>query len=335
MRKKILYLTTIATIVLFGACNNEEALPETTPETGEIITLTAAMPEVDPTTRVDLTQDGKNINLTWKMDDVIDVVFVRASGVSQRAANVKVTEISTNGKIATFAINPPAGMPNAEKFDLYGVYGGGGINITGNNPSAVLPLKPGQRTSLKKGTSSSVQGQKDVMLYFALKGVEKSDLTKQVKFKHLGSLFAINVKNAVRTEIIGLREARLFEVNGNSQWAFNTGNGGQLFDLTTGAFLNTTTAGNSISFGRDANDPKFAKDKVITFWAWYPLLSDKDWPELKLEMKQSGTNDNKKFTTVNTKPVRIKKATAGKTYHFHAVWDGTNLNFTNDQFVVE
>ena len=61
MRKNILYLMTIAIIMLFGACSNDILFNENDNglSSGKkgTISITASMPDENPTTRVSLEQD--------------------------------------------------------------------------------------------------------------------------------------------------------------------------------------------------------------------------------------------------------------------------------------
>ena len=68
------------------------------------------------------------------------------------------------------------------------------------------------------------------------------------------------------------------------------------------------------------------------YWSWYPVLPDNTWPELKLTLKNANTNGD--LVTANSKFARTTPIVAGKNYRFYAAFDGTNLNFTNENFVV-
>ena len=316
---------TAMTVILFlGACSNQdEVLTENdNNESARTLSLTASMPEGEPQTRVDLKRNGKNIELTWIVGDVINLAYVQ-NGIT-RTGNATVASISNGGKTADFGtVTLPSGI-NPGVFDVYGVYGGGGI--TPNTTNAILPTNPGSAYSL-----NHVQTRRDVMLYFTFKDFNTTnDANSNVDFQHLGSLFSITLKNNCTTNL-NLRYARLEGITAdNENWAYNSGAGGNSFDLVNATFDTTETLGNSISFTTEVNVLPSGGGEM-TFWAWYPLLPNNSWPELRLELENS---TGVFLSSVNSKDARPTSAVAGKNYHFYAEYDGVNLNFTNDLFVV-
>ena len=331
MRTNILFFISIAVILLFASCSKEEPLPEIAPVTTRTISLTATMPGDDPTTKIALTQSGKDINLTWEGGDQIQLAFVQGS--TKKKTTVTIYNITDAGKKAQFEIALPDGITNTGTFDLYGVYGGGGLSDV-NFTQAILPASTGTATSLN-GATESVKSRKDAMLYFASTGIDATNPQASVIFKHLGSLFSITVKNTGTTALASLAEARLVGVTGESQWAYNTGTVGQIYDLesgTSGSFLNQETAGNYISFKTATNS--LAAGASTTFWGWYPPLpsASKVWPELQLVLRS--TADADLFTTVNTKPARTTLTTpvAGKSLYFYAELNSSYLRFTDQSF---
>ena len=317
MKKKLLYFTAIASIILFAACNNEDVLPKVE----RTFSLTATMPDEDPSTRVALAPDGKNVDLTWTTDDIIDLVYVK-TGQTMKRQRAQVTSVTNNGKIAHFDINIPASFTGS--FDLYGVHGGRGTDpneATRNH--ALLPINPGEGIPA------------DLMLYFKHE-MEATDTQASVTFQHLGSIFSITLRNnSGSTYTRDFNEFRLVGVNnvGNTNWAYNNGVGGQIFDLTAGAageFLNQESAGNYISFSTNFNNLNNGENTIA--WGWYPTLPGKIWPALQLEL----IDGNGSFVqqSVNIKPEKTSAPILGMAYHFYAVWDGTNLNFTDASFDV-
>lgn len=324
MRTNILFFASIAAILFFASCSKEEPSPEIVPVTTRAISVTATIPGDDPTTKVALTQSGKNINLTWEEGDQIQLAFVQGATKVKQIVTVK--NITDGGTKAQFDIILPKGIINTETFDLYGVYGGGGLS--GVNPTqAILPASTGNATSLN-GATESVKSRNDAMLYFASKSISAANPPASVTFTHLGSLFSITVKNTGTTALISLAEARLVGVTGESQWAYNTGTGGKIYDLVSGLFSDQTSAGNYISF--KAATSSLSAGATTTFWGWSPPLpsSSKVWPELKLVLRSAAAD---LYTTVNTKPARTALTTpvAGKSLYFYATWTGTQLVFTD------
>ncbi|MGV8962091.1 MAG: ice-binding family protein [Candidatus Saccharimonadaceae bacterium] len=319
MRNKILNFAIIASILSLGACSNnlpnDNEVPDTT---GNTITLTASMPVDDPATRVDLTQDGKDIKLTWVVGDMIQLAFTQEGSTTVKE-EVEVTSISNAGKTGHFNIPIPTGWTGS--FKLYGTYGGGGIDITGTNPVIQLPTN-----ASSAGELTEVEIRKDVMLYFEHE-MQTTSTQSSVVFKHLGSLFSITFKidqaaldNIIQSDV---REVRLVGVGGDGNWAYNVGNVVRGYDLVSGEFLNPETAVNYISF--NPQSVAVAPDVPFTVWCWYPLLSGKLWPELELQIINS--DGVAMATSNNTKIAKTTAPVAGKTYHFNAEWNDVDLNF--------
>ena len=322
MKKLLFSLVAIAIIVLMGACSNDELFPETNTEKGRTLSLTASMPD-DPNTRVSLTQEGKNIKLKWEVNDQIQLAFVQGS--SKTKGTAKVASISDDGKKAQFDLVLPVGIKPGE-FDLYGVFGGGGLDID-DFTNVLLSEDTHMATSL-----ASVDERKDVMLTFSSMEIETTNPTASVVFKHLGSLLNITVKNVSGSDI-STRGLILESKDTNLKWAYNSTNGQGAYNLVTKKFLKMETADSQIYFTADEEDNNniVPSGEYITFWCWNPPLPDKDWPELKLKLSLYKDQLPVDHLSSNSKPAKTPKA--GMTYYFYAVWDGTDLNFTESSYI--
>jgi len=305
MKAKKNFLSGIAMITvmaLFAGCKDKK-IPEldgNKPGEGNTISLTAILPGGVVQT---------DIALAWKEGDKIQLSFIQLNTKVKKEATV--TKISENGKKATFDIAVPTDISTGE-FDLYGVYGGKGIDDT--DPTlARLSQNPGNATSRE-----SV----NMMLYFDKKGLNTNNLKNvDVAFKHLGSVFSITVKYKGDNPINNLKEVRLSStVDG---WAYNTGNGEGRFNLVNGTFANSDQAGNFISF--KAGKSTLAKNESITFWGWYPPLPNKMWPALNLQLLADAGNTL--VSTTVPKEVQMVPSATGKSFYFYADWDA-DLRFT-------
>ena len=318
MRKKLFHFTIIAAIMFLGACSNEDLLPDAKTGKGRTFSLTASIPDDNPTTRVSLTQDGKNIKLKWEMGDQLQLAFVQ--GATKIKSTMKVVSISEDGKKAQFEINLPESIGGGE-FDLYGVYGGGGLSET-DPTHVILPSN-----SENSGSLESIEEKEHVILYFVLKAIQPTKPPTTVNFLHLGSLFNITIKNTSTSSLDNISEARLVGVGGDGNWAFNSGAGGEIYDLASGEFLNQESAGDYVSFNSVNNS--LPSDDLISFWGWYSPLPNKNWPELKLELRDASTSSK---TSFNSKPARTTPTEAGISYYFYALWNGSQLGFTDELF---
>ncbi len=327
MKIKILYFTTITSLFLFLSCSNEGSPAETQIDSGHKISLTASMPEDEPTTRVDLNKNEKNIELTWKVNDEIQIVFVQGSNkLKQR---VIVNRTSVDKKTAYFDINIPETLKTGT-YDFYGVYGGNGL-ADDNFTNAILPRNPYNANSLNIG-NSSIQSRKDVVLYFSYKNIPVGSPQTSVVFKHLGSLFSIDI-NVINPTIanflstLKINQVRLIGVNNNDKkWAFNSIACGQIFDLVNKKFYWLENASNYINFNLSTPDNS---DGVISIWGWYPMIG-KDWPELELEFINS--KGETVITSINRKEAKKTAPVAGKTYYFYIAHDNTPPPATNFYF---
>jgi len=134
MKKSINYLLLFAALIVLGVgCQDEPSISEV-----RTLSLTASMPpDESVSTRIAFTQVGKSVIPTWKNGDQLDLLFVQGS--TKVKQTVMVSNISDDRKKAEFAINLPEGIQEGTSFDLYGLYGGGGLSDS--IPSlAKLPL---------------------------------------------------------------------------------------------------------------------------------------------------------------------------------------------------
>ncbi len=278
------------------------------------------MPEKNNSTRVALALEEKNVKMTWEDGDQLQLLFLQGEVKVKQIVTVK--NISADRQKADFDIILPESL-NEGVFNLYGVYGGGGLSDA--DPAfAVLPASTGSA-----GTLESVEGRKDVMMIFSYKEINTQDIKVNVTFRHLGSLFCIILKNMSGSNIENLGEVRLTaETDG---WAYNNGEGGALYNVINEQFMSSETAGDYISLKSPENT--LLSGDSISFWAWYPLLPDVNWPELSLVI-----NNNEGSVIVgsdNSKPERTEPTASGMSYYFYAVWTGSSLQFTDKTFTAQ
>ena len=340
MRKKILPFFAIATMLVFSACSNEDILQETNTETtieaARKISVTASLNE-EPTTYLGLEETAdKNIVLTWEVGDALQLVFVQGTDKAASTVTLTAEDITNDSKKASFDIAIPSEIDGTETFKLYGVFGGGGINLgdaSNPNPYAILPTDAGKTNLL-----SDVEARKHVMLHF------ESEITPQnpqvsVNFQHLGSLFSISFLNSGPTSISTLTQMRLLgvDVNGvplEEPWAYNTDDGGgQKYDLVEGKFLvsnNPAEPSFGIYISFNAAGINFPVGVPVTLWGWYPIIPDKDWPALRLQLF-GGDPSNILGASINIKPAKTTPE-AGKRFRFYAALDESQIFFTNSTF---
>ena len=316
MRKAIIFIF-ITAVIFTVSCKDDRLSDKELTSKGRIITLSAVMPEDELQTRIALTKVDRNVNLTWEDGDQLQLCFVQ--GATKIKQTVTVKNISTDRKKAGFDIVVP-GEITTGNFDLYGVYGGGGLSES-NPIMAVLPSNPENAVSL-----AGVKTRKDVMLKFAKTSIAVSNPVISVTFQHMGSLFCVSVKNTGSTSLESIKQARIKATTNG--WANNTGAGAGQYDLVNNTFSAETISGNYLSFNAAAST--LAAGETMSFWAWYPSVPSALWPQLKLELIK--TDDSSLAVSVTSKPERTEATAAGKSFYFYATWDGSQLEFADAAF---
>lgn len=321
--KKILILSVVLTALIAGCADNQEIVEEQQTGKGRTITLTASMPdegsETAPATgaepRIALTPEGKNIKLTWQEGDQLQLCFVQ--GGTKVKQTVTVSNISPDGKRATFGITIPPAITTGT-FDLYGVYGGGGLSDT--DPTiAILPTGLSLAEDL-----TGVQNQKHVMLKFSQTGIDVNNPSISVTFSHLGSLFSVRLKNTSASSWDGISKIKIIADTGG--WLYGGENGGVQYNLVLGTFVSGPVSNNYMAFSL-SSPINLPAGEEKQFWGWYPPVSDV--PSLRMEVLNSSNAILAQSS--NSRPSR--NASSGKSYYFYAVWDGTLLKFADKDFL--
>lgn len=319
MKKLIFYIITI--ILILAGCNkleipvddiNEETNIEQLGET-KTLSISAEMPH-EPSTRVTLTEEEDNsIKLTWEEGDELQLCFVQDDNKVKRV--VTVNNITNEGKKASFDVVVPTEFGD-NNFDLYGVYGGAGL-LDSDPTIAVLPTVSSSVSSL-----NALSDGEYTMMRFSAKEIT-GNTGVSVTFQHIGSLFSLILKNATAANMDNMGEARITSTTGG--WAYNSVESGKSYNLVTETFLDVETAGNYISLYADG---AIAADNTLSFWGWYPPLTDMNWPELTLQLYDK--SNVLIGSSSNAKPARTASTDAGKCFYFYAVMNDAGLHFTDN-----
>ena len=321
MKKLIFYIITI--ILILAGCNkleipvdeiNEETNIEQLGET-KTLSISAEMPH-EPSTRVALTEEEDNsIKLTWEEGDELQLCFVQDDNKVKRV--VTVNNITNEGKKASFDVVVPTEFGD-NNFDLYGVYGGAGL-LDSDPTIAVLPTVSSSVSSL-----NALSDDEYTMMRFSAKEIT-GNTGVSVTFQHIGSLFSLILKNATAANMDNMGEARITSTTGG--WAYNSVESGKSYNLVTETFLDVETAGNYISLYADG---AIAADNTLSFWGWYPPLTDMNWPELTLQLYDK--SNVLIGSSSNAKPARTASTDAGKCFYFYAVMNDAGLHFTDNSY---
>ena len=320
--KAVTYIA--ATLLLVGCVvDNNETLSDNSSTTPVTIGVVVNMPANSPQTRISLEQDWLDINLAWKDGDQLDLLVVY--GTQQERQRVEVIVDPQNNKKATFSLTLPKG--DYETFDLYGVYGGGGLSATPNEHLFTLPTA----SESVSGTLEGIQNSKTLVLTFEEKEIPKASPSISTAFKHLGSLFKISLKNISKANIENIIKAELVATE---DIPAHRNLGSATYNVLTGEITGTETDGTTLSF--DRTSANFADGEILEFWGWY-IPTGTVWPALKLHIE---TSDGVNYESSDTKPKRATAPEIGKAYHFFAVIAKTEdtppedeLSFTGPHFI--
>jgi len=311
MKKKELFITLIFAVLLTGCIHDCITDP---PAGGNTITITAGLPGESastdmPGTMIALKESGLNVNLTWEVGDQIYLVLTQGGAYKDKQTyTLTADDISDDKKKAVFTLSL-AKIADGN-FNLYGVYGGEGLD--GTDPTkAKLPLAEHSRSS----SLDSLQKNKGIMLTFAKPELTKPLTSLSVNFEHIGSLFRILVKNTAETSLNDVNSATL-TADDNLPVYCNDGNDTYDLDGVDGGRF-TSVGSNSLSFA-PISSSNIVSGGILAFWAWFPVQKEQTWQELKLTVggkTTEGTTSDKTGVTV------------GKAYHFYATHNGTTLSF--------
>lgn len=322
MKKTTFYAITI--FLLLAGCQKEEMNTNKVNEESAIVqsgkvrtlSLSGSIPD-ETSTRIALTQEeDRSITLTWQEDDQIELCFVQGSTKVKKTVTVK--NLSEDKKRASFDLLLPDEIDDGV-FDLYGVYGGGGL-LDSDPTIAILP-------ALTKSTSSfnALSDSEYTMLRFSAREMNTADMQTSVIFQHVGSLFCLTLKNTTGVNLDNIGEARLS--SSTTGWAYNSPASNKGYNLVTDMLQDVESAGNYISLYANGT---IATGDTLNFWGWYPIIQDVTWPQLTLSIYDN--NDQLMGVSNNVKPARTSPSTVGKCFYFFAVLNDAGFHFTDKTY---
>ena len=323
MKKKLMYFSVAFLLILVGC--SEEVVKIDQPIDGKpsrTIKVKASVGDDEIGTRVAMQQEGFDVNLTWEIGDVINLVFTDGTNTFQDITTV--TALLNNGRRAEFEIVVPEGI-TSPTFNLYGYYGGGPLStVIGEEGIVNLPSGPW-------GMPMSVLELEDlVMLRFAATNLDANSPELSVSFQHVGSLFKIFLENTSLITYSGVSNVEIYtETESDVIYAHqNDGVTTVQYDVINGIFVEgTTTFLNSLPFITTGGSDDFGPSEILELWGWYPpsLEEGHNWPALKIGLTHAGgTMETSDATTPKTAPTAI-----GRAYHFYVTCDGTSMSFSN------
>lgn len=180
MKKYIFNIALVLAAILTTGCSEIEPVPSS-----NIFTLNIQMPS-EANTRVGLSEidNSKDLKASWKEDDEVSV-FIRQDKELCDLGKVKVSNITTDGKIARITLEIPGRISQKEPFIIYCFTGiNGSIQDFGNGlwvPCCTMEITRSLKSQLKAPMFGMVETN-------ALSSVS-------IPFKHIGTYEVLHLKN--------------------------------------------------------------------------------------------------------------------------------------------
>ncbi len=202
---------------------------------------------------------GLDVLLSWEINDVIELCFVQNGQKVKTTATV--TSVLEEGKKAVFEYTIPGSINPEQPYDLYGVYGGAGLDA--ENPSLAV-LNAGTGTG--RLTLDDVKTYRDVLFWFDKKGITGTTVNT-ANFKHIGTLISVTISNTSNTSLQFASMKYASSVGDN--WVYNAGETPSKFDLTTGnLYPGTENSAAASLFKATTPTVTINPDQDFTFWQW-------------------------------------------------------------------
>lgn len=313
--KNIIRLLSITIIVLLSGCTDQDNFPKQKKNFDErTVTVRAAMPSDNSSTRISLHESEGSLTLSpkWDVDDVIKLIFVQ-DNIKVEGESAKVYDISENGKQCSFNIVVPEEIEIGKVFSLYTF-----VDIPGNSAKIidneiVVDVSPMRMMSME-GIRVPVWGKSENIL-FNRDNVE-------ILFENLGAYEIIQLKNSSSADL-NFNFCQLVPYSALSLlWYHNEeNNSSPIFKPETGEFThyeyqNTSQSGSRI---------RVESGEIIYVLSWY-VPNGENIPELGIELDEGITS--------NRKDAKDFGMRTGSAYYIYALWDGITISIADDEFVV-
>lgn len=309
--KRLLFaaVSFVAAVIVTGCIFDSPEMQEDNSSTdSSVVTVTVTMPDSTPGTRISMEEDGTSIDLTWEAGDKLDLLIIYDG--YRNTQTVPVTVLPGDGKKATFSFELPSG--DYETFDLYAIYGGGGLLKDYEENFLATLLDYGYTTS---SNLADIAKKKSIVLTLSKTGVSRSFSTLSLELKHIGSFFNIQLKNTGSSVLQKVTEVRL--TASSDMPAYNV-SAAHRYNMITGEFSGAQAK--KLIF-KPVSSSNIVPEGVLEFWGWIPMHENADWPELNLEVESNYT------TIATTIPKSERTDTVGKAYCLYATYDGSSLSF--------
>jgi hypothetical protein len=315
MRNNFFIWMASAFMIVAGCTEKELASNKPTPGVeGRKLVLTASVPNETPETRLNLEPEigTKNIIVKWKAGDVIYFFFQQGTTLKE-GTNVTLTQqvISPNGKNATFTVHVPTEIDLNEDFTLYALHGAPYI-VDAANCKINVNVSPVGFSLLTALNNVPVSGEVAIT-------PPVGPIT--INFNHLGVLQSLNFKN---TSGADFTITPTLTNEGGTTWyyTYSGGTTAPHYDLIGKQIADVTVTPSGVGTVTIPNE------STVQLVQWV-MPKTVNTPEIKLNALASGGTT---YVSDNSKPARGSIMQKGKAYHLYALWNGSELYFTDNTF---
>ncbi len=303
MRNIIISLALLPALLLTAACSGDDT-SDNSGSGSRMCSLTVQMPLDQTQTRVSLSPSGGSLDMTttWQSDDEVQVIVVQGEN-SYSAGNVKVNEISADGKQATIYFLLPEEVDRSKSFTVYNFTGiEGNVYYDDNGTWYTRFLAELQRAPLGRFRAPM----------FAKVEMENS-MTPILSFKHFGTYELLHVKNT-SSQTVAIAH------HGFDQ---------QLPWYQAAAFVDSDDGNQPVSPSGEWDGDGYSEAQNIAagaegiFASWY-IPSGYSISDTHLKAKIDG----REIISSNTFSSDVTLV-RGHAYHMYATWDGEKLSFDN------
>lgn len=268
-------------------------------------------------TRVSLYEKNGTLQFEakWDKDDKVYFYF-RQGGVIYDGGKIELTELSHNGKQASFGLHIPHGVDNKSKFDLYGFSG------------LDTKIKDGELYVAIHSMMCNYLDQIVAPVWSETKDISSSDVPISINFNHLGSYELVHLQNSSPTEL-KINTCELTPAGDTDYWYFRSeltseGYEGYYFlpiDRTAIKVREQSSAAPAKTF------KTIPAGSTAIIANWY-LPNSNNFPETLLKIVTSSSV----ILSTNKKLGRNSTFQPKKAYHLYADWDGSQLKITDEDF---
>ncbi len=326
MRNKCFIWLASALFIMAGCTKNGIDIEQPTPDVeGGKIVLTASIPDESPQTKVNLAPETgtKNIIITWRVGDQAKFFFEQNSTIVEGAlVELTTDDITMEGKEADFTVDIPEGINGQNPYTVYMTHGAESkLTVDGKILINVTPLELMPIADLH---DVPVAGSVEVA-----GGASVGDIPLQ----HLGTLQCVTIKNSSAESVQFSLYLDLANWEVDNLWFYWIGfdndynpNSVPYYNLKSGQveyIEEEVTMPNEVLITIVPNDTKLLAQ-------WIMPVPDMHTPEIYIFHSMPGSQYA--YSSYNTKSERSTAMQTGKVYHLYALWDGTDLFFTDNTF---